>query len=115
MSEALEFLVMVDSSFSHREFAEFLKRLFPTRTSERPWSFVVEENLVELRANDDYDSEKSKDKEEGFLYMRYRIEVTPLSNLRTEVEQISLARQLQNHIEASGGRAVICASFEDRL
>jgi len=115
MSYGLEFEVSVDSELSHADLVERVKTMFPAKVKEKPRSFIAEENLIEIRINELHDIDKASDAEEGYVYMPYRIEVTPFSKSRTEEQQIGLAKRLQEYLEGNGDRAVVCASFEGKL
>jgi hypothetical protein len=71
--------------------------------------------LIEVWENENFDPSLVKDEGEGFLYYRWRVEATPMKADIGEAEQIQLARDLQSCFVAAGGKAVVCANFEDKV
>jgi hypothetical protein len=75
----------------------------------------VDGNWLEVWPNDDTDARLASDAEDGYLYFRWRVEVTPIDAHLDENHQVKLARNLKSQFENMGAAAVICANFEDRL
>ncbi|MFJ5589047.1 hypothetical protein ACIQCG_04765 [Streptomyces noursei] len=106
---------MLEATASRREIIDTVLAVFPESARRKENSCDLRNNWLEAWGNEDADQRLAKDDEEGFLYYRWRIEVTPTTNNPSTDEQITLARLLQQCFEKSGWVAVVCADFEDRL
>ena len=115
MNETLQFLVMVDGECSREEITDRLVEEFPEAIRLKENSCDLRENWIEVWYNEDYDRISAQDDEDGYLYFRYRVEVTPLGERVKEVDQIDLAKAIVAAIRKKGLTAVICANFENRL
>lgn len=115
IKDDLPFLVMVDGAKSRAELMRFVVDSFPEALRRKSNSCDLRGNWLEIWANENADDALSADPETGYLEYRWRVEVTPLSPGITEAEQIELARALRDHLRAAGCKAVVCASFEDKL
>jgi hypothetical protein len=109
-SYELQFLIYVNTTLDIEELISSLKGVL---TSTR--TFYWSGNWVQVWPNEDYDESLISDSEEGFLYYRYRIEVSPIDNDKSVERQVSIAKHLKSVLESLGCIAVICADFEDLL
>jgi hypothetical protein len=111
----LQFLVMVDTKLSYDEIISHLKDNLSDVKSISSHSFGWLNNWVQVWKNDDFDSARTLDMDEGFLYYPYRIEVSPTAKEITLEYQLVVARSLQATLELLDARVQICADFEDML
>src|SRR5687768_4866414 len=111
----LQFLVMVDTKFSYDEITSHLKESLSDIKSISSHSFDWLNNWVQIWKNDDFDSTRTLDRDEGFLYYPYRIEVSPKAKEITLEHQLVVARSLQATLELLDARVQVCADFEDML
>ena len=115
MSYELQFLIMVNTTLDHEKLIASLKGALAD-TSEVGWrSFDWSGNWVQVLMNEDYDESLASDPEEGYLYYRYRIEVSPTDGNKSLDRQVNLAKHLKVALESLGCSAVICAAFEELL
>ena len=110
-----QFLVMVDAATERSQLVEDLSTSFPDMERRKANSGHIRGNWLEVWANDDADENQAADPVDGFLYFRWRVELTPLDATTAEDHQVQLARELLKHFQSVGARAVVCANFEDRL
>ena len=67
---------------------------------------------MQVWENDDYDPERIDEPEEGYLFYRFRIEVSPFEKVE-DSHQIGLARLVVEILESLNAQPVVCADFED--
>ena len=115
MVDSLQFLVMVETEKNRQDVLNILLNQFMEATQMKSNSCDLKGNWIEIWENQDADPILSKNEEEGFLYYRWRVEVTPLKNGVEEAKQVQLARDLDLCFKSAGFRAVVCANFEDKL
>jgi hypothetical protein len=113
--QELLFLVMVNSERELDEVVASLLALLPGAIRRTPRSLDWEGNWIQVSASDSYDEDNSQDGDEGFLYYRYRVEVSPRSDGATVAGQVSIARRLLEFFRGLGVQAVVCAEFEELL
>jgi hypothetical protein len=64
--------------------------------------------------NEDFDDRRRQEPEDGFLFFRYRLEVSA-EHGQARATQILLVTQLLEDFWASGMRAVAACDYEDEL
>lgn len=110
-----EFLIMLDGAKSDTEVLSALYAKNAGAVPVKQNSCDIKGNWLEVRGNDDHDPAMLEDPEDGFLFYRWRVEVTPMDNGISVDNQIQLARSLLDVFRAHGWRAVVAASFEDQV
>ncbi len=107
-----QFLVMVDAAISLNELLNRMARLdgFVRRTRR---SFDWQRNWIQVAQNEDHDAVRTRE-EDGFLFFKFRVEVSPLGDVSVE-DQVACARRLHQSYRAEGYDAEICADFEALL
>ncbi|GAA0333548.1 hypothetical protein NE235_13610 [Actinoallomurus spadix] len=115
MSETLQFIVMVDGDVSEEALLRSVFDAFPDAVRLKVHSCDVQGNQLEIWHNEDADPALAFTDDDGYLYYRRRVEVTPMIGSVDEDHQVALARALAVAFESIGGRAVVLANFEDRL
>lgn len=111
----LQFLIMVDTEMLLDELIEEICVNLPDARPVRPRSFDWRGNWVQIWENDDYEPAASRPQTDAFLYFRYRMEVSPMSENAQLQQQLEVARQLKRAVESTGAVAVVCADFEELL
>ena len=109
-----QFLVMVNSTGTAPALTGRLSASLPDATPVRPRSFNWRGNWVQVWENDDYDPGHIDSPEDGYLFYRFRIEVSPTEEV-TDDHQIRAARELVAALESLHLKAVVCADFEDEV
>lgn len=113
MSMEQQFLIMANFASSAPSFATRLSTHLPESPALlRPRTFKWRSNLVQVWENDDYDPRRIDDPEEGYLFYRFRIEVSPFERV-SDGHQIGIARLLVEVLESLNAQPVVCADFED--
>ena len=115
MNYETQFLIMVNCNFDLGEFLNRLKEEWQDVKWVKRSSFDIANNWIQISKNDDYDPSRVLDPEDGFLHYRYRLEVSPITENPSVIEQIKLARMLKTRLEDIGCLAIICADFEELL
>jgi hypothetical protein len=115
MSGTLQFIIMVDGDIGEAELLRSVLDRFPDAVRLKAHSCDVGGNWLEIWHNDDADVDLARTDEDGFLYYRWRVELTPMTDDLNEDHQVELARGLLAAFEAVGGRSVVLANFEDRV
>jgi hypothetical protein len=117
LTSTLQILVMVQVSadVGDGDLLALVLRRFPGAARVKSNSCDVRGNWLEIWHNEDADQSLADDTEDGYLYYRWRVEVTPLDARLDEDHQVALARALRDCFAEAGARAVVCASFEDRV
>jgi hypothetical protein len=82
-------------------------------TTER-WTIDSNSMELELRKNDDFNESLRFEKQDGFLYSRYYIEIEPIGDIKQEQYILSVSRLLEN-LWALGYEAVAACDFENEL
>ena len=115
MNETDQFLIMINTSYDEKELMEFLTNCFPNSIRNTINSFDLQDHWIEIWKNENADEQMSKDPEEGYLYFRWRIEVTPLRKKILQIHQVEFAKNIVSCLENKGCNCVICANFEHLL
>jgi hypothetical protein len=115
MSGTLQFIIMVDGDVGEAELLQSVLSRFPDATRLKAHSCDVAGNWLEIWHNDDADPGLARSEDDGYLYYRWRVEVTPMSDALNEDHQVELARGLLAAFTSAGGRPVILANFEHRV
>jgi hypothetical protein len=115
MSGTLQFIIMVDGDVGEADLLQSVLGRFPDAVRSKAHSCDVGGNWLEIWHNDDADADLARDDEDGYLYYRWRVELTPMSDGLDEDHQVRLARGLLATFEAVGGRPVVLANFENRV
>lgn len=116
MKYELQFLVMVDSFHSLEEFVSILKRNLSDSKTFRSRSFDWKGNWIQIEQNEDYNPVAATNPKDGFLFYKFRIEVSPTEDYAHDLQhQIALAKEIEAIIQNRGGKAVVCADFEELL
>lgn len=84
MSGTLQFIVMVDGDVSE---AALLKSL-------KAHSCDLRGNFLEIWHNEDADPDLARNDDDGYLYYRWRVELTPTTKSVGADHQVELARAL---------------------
>ncbi|MBB4935067.1 hypothetical protein F4561_005961 [Lipingzhangella halophila] len=113
--EILEFIVMVDGGGTESEVLRAITERVPDATGVREDACQIRGNQAEVWRNEDADPSLAGDDEEGYLYYPWRVEVTPESDDVDEDAQVALAGELLGAFRAPSWRAVLAATFEDRV
>src|SRR5687767_14626166 len=111
----LPFIVMYESELSLEGVVAALRTCLTGAKRLKDHSFDTGENWVEIWENETWDAQKATRDFKPYLYYRYRVEVTPRGESQTLENQMALAKQLKVELERLGGRAEICADFEEML
>ncbi|WP_433115397.1 hypothetical protein [Micromonospora sp. CA-246542] len=111
----LQFLIMVDGPLTAAELLDLIRARLPDAKPYRRDSVDVRGNLLEINTNEGADPRLAATDEDGYLYFRWRVEVTPMDRSVDEAQQITLARELLRAIDGQQARATVCAAFEDRV
>lgn len=82
-------------------------------TTER-WTIDSNSMELELRKNDDFNESLRFEKQDGFLYSRYYIEIEPIGDIKQEQYILSVSMLLEN-LWALGYEAVAACDFENEL
>lgn len=82
-------------------------------TTER-WTIDSNSMELELRKNDDFNESLRFEKQDGFLYSRYYIEIEPIDHIKQE-QYISSVSMLLENLWALGYKAVAACDFENEL
>ncbi|MGV3719784.1 MAG: hypothetical protein ACO1SX_02650 [Actinomycetota bacterium] len=106
---SLEFILFIDDTKATDDWRHHLASRMRLRCLREDHG-----NFCEIEENRDYESSRTDDPEEGFLYFRWRLNCSP-GQKRTKLEQMELARCLRAIIEETGCRVVVGANFEDEL
>lgn len=112
MSEGLQFIVMVDGDMSEGALLQSVCDAFPDAVRLKAHSCDVRGNWLEIWHNEDADPGLARADDDGHLYYRWRVELTPTTESVDEDHQVALARALIATFESLGGRAVVLANFE---
>ena len=115
MKENLQFLVMVDTDKDRQWILQRILDRFLDAAKKKSNSCDLRGNWLEIWENEGANSELSKDAENGYLYYKWRIEVTPVAFSVGEDKQVQLAKELASYLKEAGCRVVVCANFEDKL
>jgi hypothetical protein len=106
---------MINTKLSCDEIISHLKEGLSDIKSISFHSFEWLNNWIQVWRNDDFDSARTLDTDEGFLYYPYRIEVSPTAKEITLEHQLVVARSLRATLELLDARVQVCADFEDML
>lgn len=82
-------------------------------TTER-WTITSNSMELELRKNDDFNESLRFEKQDGFLYSRYYIEIEPIADTKQE-QYISSVSMLLENLWALGYKVVAACDFENEL
>ncbi|OVE69107.1 1,4-dihydroxy-6-naphthoate synthase [Clostridium diolis] len=82
-------------------------------TTER-WTITSNSMELELRKNDDFNESLRFEKQDGFLYSRYYIEIEPIADTKQE-QYISSVSMLLENLWALGYKVVAASDFENEL
>lgn len=114
MEKTLQFIVMIDSDLAVDALVTQCVDSLERAVRVKRHSFDFASNWLELSENEDFDHVSSKG-DDGFLYLRYRMEATPQKRGITVDEQIAVARSLCECLSRNSTRVILCANFEDKL
>ncbi len=114
MEEGLLFLIMVDADRDRQAVLKLILDQFPDAIRRKANSCDLRGNWIEVWENEGADANLAVG-EKGYLYFKWRVEVTPLNKSITEIEQVELARALLSCFQSAGCKAVVCADFEDKV
>lgn len=78
------------------------------------WSVVTELSEIYVNKNDYFDMERRSEKQEGFLYSRYYLDIEPKENADEDNYINSISNLLQG-LWTSGLKAVAACDFEEEL
>lgn len=71
-------------------------------------------NGIGIKKNDDFNESLRFEKQDGFLYSRYYIEIEPIGDIKQEQYILSVSMLLEN-LWALGYEAVAACDFENEL
>jgi len=112
----LRFLLILDSPHEDEdEVMTWLVTALPEAEREKENSCRLRLNYVEVWPNSDADPEAARSKRDGYLFYRYRIEVSPILGEVAKGGQINLAREVLGYARGERWRWVVCANFEDEV
>lgn len=109
-----QFLVMVEMPGTAIGLSEKLVRSLEGAVSVRPRSFDWMGNWIQIADNDDYDPAQVDEPRDGFLFYRFRLEVSPMKSVDVE-HQVRVAVALSDALRALGAKTAVCADFEEKL
>jgi len=115
MEKNMQFLIMVDTDKSRREVLKLILDRFSDAIQRKSNSCDLRDNWIEVWENSGADPNLSDSYEKGYLYYKWRVEVTPLKRNISETKQVQLARDLLSCFKAEECKAVVCANFEDKV
>ncbi len=114
MNYELQFLVMVNSEIG---IDELLNKM-------SGWNDLIKlthrsfdsdsKNWIQVSENEDYGLGGIQD-EDGFLFYKYKIEVSPLNDQVGIDDQVEYAKKIHQNFIDEGFLAEICADFEELL
>jgi hypothetical protein len=110
----LQFLIMIDLELPMDRLLPQVVALLDGAKRVRTKSFDWNGNWCQISENGRFDQQGAEDADEGYLYYRYKIEVSPNASVRLE-DQIQSAMTLKDTLKSIDARAEICADFEDLL
>jgi hypothetical protein len=108
-TKTLQFILFIDDSRAERDWRHHLASNIRLRDLEGEHG-----NVAEIIANREFDRSKIDDPDEGFLFFPWQLQCSP-NVLRTEAQQIELAKRLRSILEAAGCKIVVAANFENKL
>ena len=105
-----QFLVMLDGAADIDAVSSIVQSNVPGAKRRSHRSLLVPDGLVQIWLNDDWDARRSNERD-GFLFWRFRLEVSPGKEL-TDEELIGFAGELLLLFRSCGLKATVCAEFE---
>lgn len=108
----LSFILMVDGTIDQDSLIDLVASAVPRAQKIKRRSLDAVDNWLEIKKNEDFGAQPA-DGPDGFLYFRFRLEVTPKSRRLDEQHQVRFASSLQSVLESNGLRVELCASFSD--
>jgi hypothetical protein len=105
--------LFVDSNLEQSHFANNLASVF-NQAANKQGNFDTSFGNIYVIENDDYDELKKTDKEEGFLFYRYLLEVEPRLDLDIN-NAIEFVSKLLNYLWSLDYPATAACSYEDKL
>ncbi|MCO6008397.1 hypothetical protein NE236_25805 [Actinoallomurus purpureus] len=111
----MQFIVMVDGDADEVALLRCVLKNLPDAVRLKAHSCDVRGNWLEIWQNEDADPNLAENDDDGYLYYRWRVELTPMGGTVDEDHQVELARALIGAFERADGRAVVLANFEDRV
>ncbi len=115
MAYESQFILMVNCNFKLDKLVNLIKKEWKDIRWIKSYSFDMKGNWIQISANEDYDISCIKDKKDGYLYYKYRLEVSPLGDIKNIDNQVTLAMTLKSRFTAIGCVTEICADFEELL
>lgn len=82
-------------------------KIHPIRTIE------IKEAAFDLRINKEFDLKKGKNKDDGFLYWKYFLDIEPIKT--SKIDYINIVRDLMNQLKKQSIDSIAACDFEDRL
>jgi hypothetical protein len=107
----LQFIIAIDTDFD--TIFSTLQEIYKFNYTKKH-EFVIGKNNVEIEENEDFNPDLV-DTDDGYLYYRYNVNVYPIAEDISLLEQIDLSKQMRESFIKKGIKADILAAFEDML
>lgn len=104
--------IFVDCQYSREQLVELIANSIPGKI-DHP-SVVAAEYEVDVRINEDFDSNKRKEFPDGFLYYPFYLDIEPFKEVEQKIYQESLSRLLEA-LWNQNCKAVTACDFEEEL
>ena len=115
MAEDLSFLLLVDARVPYEHLINVILDLVPSAVRVKHRNLETPGNWIEVKENEDFDPERVDDPEEGFLFYRYQVEVTPKPGRLGVSNQVLFARELLMGLRLRRFKAEVCSTLEDQI
>ena len=105
--------IFVNTNLAHGEL--IAKTASLTHGVIEQWTIVCNLYEISVVENDEYDEIKYQDKDEGFLFSKFFLEIEPIATLTNKTTYISDISKLLEGLWQEGYSAVAACDFEDLL